>query len=128
MLICEYFYFTKKLHKLCLIDICIRHYSTQQKAFYWWAHCEFLANRIYANLIYLLLLADHIDGKACETVVGDMKTLLHRDMLENDKITQGIVKDIKELFVSEVFDPGIDKNLKKELFVLEVFDPGGKIN
>ena len=39
MLICEYFYFTKKLHKLCLIDICIRHYSTQQKAFYWWAHC-----------------------------------------------------------------------------------------
>ena len=39
MLICEYFYFTKKLHKLCLIDICIRHYSTQQKAFHWPAHC-----------------------------------------------------------------------------------------
>merc|ERR1712240_437576 len=89
---------------------------------------QFLANRIYANLIYLLLLADHIDGKACETVVGDMKTLLHRDMLENDKTTQGIVKDIKELFVSEVFDPGIDKNSKKELFVSEVFGPGGKIN
>ena len=89
---------------------------------------EFLANRIYANLIYLLLLADHIDGKACGTVVGDMKALLHRDMLENDKTTQGIVKDTKELFVSEVFDPGIDKNLKNELFVSEVFDPGGKIN
>merc|ERR1712240_264869 len=37
---------------------------------------QFLANRIYANLIYLLLLADHIDGKACGTVVGDMKALL----------------------------------------------------
>merc|ERR1712240_178022 len=89
---------------------------------------QFLANRIYANLIYLLLLADHIDGKACGTVVGDMKALLHRDMLENDKTTQGIVKDTKELFVPEVFDPGIDKNLKNELFVSEVFDPGGKIN
>ena len=85
---------------------------------------EFLADRIYANLIYLLLLADHIDGKACGTVVGDMKALLHRDMLENDKTTQGIVKDTKELFVPEVFDPGIDKNSKKELFVSEVFDPG----
>ena len=75
-------------------------------------------------MIYLMLLADHIDGKACETVVGDMKALLHRDMLENDKTTQGIVKDTKELFVPEVFDPGIDKNSKKELFVSEVFDPG----
>ena len=51
MLICEYFYFTKKLHKLCLIDICIRHYSTQQKAFYWWAHCAHLEETIGACLL-----------------------------------------------------------------------------